>query len=87
MVMKVSSGLAAARFVEIRPSVQPDRLVFIYLRGTAGVALELRCRGGSRATIFGAQPNKRLKLAAPSCCGSLLFVNTSRSRRSLGAPR
>jgi hypothetical protein len=31
-------------------------------------------------------PNKRLKLAAPSCYG-LLFVNTQTWRRSLGAPR
>jgi hypothetical protein len=35
----------------------------------------------------GLRPNKRLKLAAPLFCGSLLFVNTSSSRRSLGAPR
>ena len=34
-----------------------------------------------------ARPNKRLKLAAPSCCGSLLFVNTKTLRRSLGASR
>src|SRR5256885_759478 len=30
------------------------------------------------------QPNKRLKLAAPSCCGSLVFVKSSSRRRSLG---
>jgi hypothetical protein len=34
-----------------------------------------------------ALPNKRLKLAAPSSCGSLLFVNSSSRRRSLGASR
>jgi hypothetical protein len=31
--------------------------------------------------------NKRLKLAAPFFYGSLLFVNASESRRSLGAPK
>lgn len=33
------------------------------------------------------RPNKRLKLAAPTYCGSLLFVNPPIQRRSLGAPR
>ncbi len=32
-------------------------------------------------------PNTRLKLTAPSCCGNLLFVKSSSSRRSLGAFR
>ena len=32
-------------------------------------------------------PNKRLKLAAPSCCGSLPFVKTNALRRSLSAIR
>ena len=32
-------------------------------------------------------PNKRLKLAAPVVCGSILFVNDKARRRSLGAPR
>jgi len=31
--------------------------------------------------------NTRLKLAAPSCCGSVLFVKSSSSRGSLGALR
>src|SRR5213594_653020 len=45
-------------------------------------------RRESRApTGFGQRPNKRLKLAAPSCCGSLLFVNVLIWRRSLGARR
>jgi len=36
---------------------------------------------------LGVLPNKRLKLAAPSCCGSLLFVKINALRRSLGALR
>ena len=32
-------------------------------------------------------PNTRLKLAAPPCCGSLLFVKSYISRRSLSAFR
>jgi len=53
-----------------------------------------RCRGTHasgqgkiRATLIGAQPNMRLKLTAPSCCGGHLFVKSSRSRRSLNAVR
>ena len=34
-----------------------------------------------------ARPDKRLKLPAPSSYGSLLFVNSSSRRRSLGASR
>jgi len=37
--------------------------------------------------LISEQPNKRLKLAAPSCWGSLLFVNIQTRRRSLGASR
>ncbi len=40
----------------------------------------------ARFKSFKALPNKRLKLAAPSWYGSLLFVETSSSRRSLGHP-
>ncbi len=43
--------------------------------------------GETRATIFGAQPNKRLKLSAPVVCGRIPFVNVKARRRSLGAPR
>jgi len=32
-------------------------------------------------------PNMRLKLAAPGVCGSILFVNDTARRRSLGAVR
>ena len=34
-----------------------------------------------------APPNTRLKLAAPFCCGNLLFVKSSSRRRSLSATR
>jgi hypothetical protein len=37
--------------------------------------------------LLNRRPNKRLKLAAPSRYGSLLFVKSSSSRRSLGAFR
>ena len=33
------------------------------------------------------QPNMRLKLAAPSCCGGHRFVTMNASRRSLSAVR
>jgi hypothetical protein len=51
-----------------------------------------RCRAGFARSgfslhVFHQPPNMRLKLAAPSRCGSLLFVKSSSSRRSLGAPR
>ncbi len=51
------------------------------------VLLGLRCRGETRATIIGAQPNKRLKLAAPGL-GRIAFVrqHTSCSFVNSGAP-
>ena len=38
-------------------------------------------------SLVAQRPNKRLKLAAPFFYGSLLFVNSSSRRRSLGAFR
>jgi len=54
-------------------------------------------RGRTRAMIFCAQPNQRLKLTAPRThelrfttgvrCGRIAFVNLLARRRSLGAIR
>jgi len=54
-------------------------------------------QGWTRAMTFGAQPNQRLKLAAPALtacglrpavrCYRIPFVNTSSQRRSLSAIR
>ncbi len=55
-------------------ALEPD--VYITAQGRAMI--------GERADPL---PNMRLKLAAPSCCCSLLFVKTVNRRRSLGAPR
>ena len=49
-----------------RRSSQPVRTAVIIKEAVAR-ALERWRGGGSRATIIGAQPNTRLKLAAPSC--------------------
>ena len=43
--------------------------------------------GWSTFYPLGVQPNMRLKLSAPSCCGGLLFVNMKAARRSLSAIR
>jgi hypothetical protein len=44
-------------------------------------------QGWSQAIIIGAQPNKRLKLAAPGVYGKIPFVIILVRRRSLGAFR
>ena len=59
--------------------------------------LQRRCGQKNLGAAIGAQPNKRLKLAAPSFtghrfrldvrCATLSGVNSFRSRRSLGAVR
>ena len=43
--------------------------------------------GCGASTIRTVPPNKRLKLAAPSCCGGHPFVNVIATRRSLSAIR
>ena len=70
---------------ELRSS-QPVRVAVI-IKEAVGRALEQRRGGGSRATIIGAQPNKRLQLPAPVVWGRIAFVNVKARRRSLGAPR
>ncbi len=45
------------------------------------------CACGHEGLDVGAPPNTRVKLTAPFFCGGLLFVKSSRSRRSLSAIR
>ena len=62
--MAVPSGRAAAALVrsERRSSRPCGALV---LAGNGGAARRARSKGRTRATIIGAQPNKRLKLTPP----------------------
>jgi len=69
-----------------RRSSQPIRPAVIIEEPVAR-ALERRRWGGTRAPIMGAQPNTRLKLAAPVVCGRISFVIIPAWRRSLGAIR
>jgi hypothetical protein len=69
----------------------------VIVRVAAVRAVRDSCDGWIRATLFGAQPNMRVKLAAPALGGSgfrpdgrfarIPFVNTLVWRRSLRAVR
>jgi len=81
----VGAGGGTLMRPELRSS-QPVRVAVI-IKEAVGRALERRRGGGRRATIIGAQPNKRLKLTAPGVYGRIPFVNIPVRRRSLGAIR
>ena len=70
------------------PSFDPSGVVgTVCMPATVACPSTSNAASGSELSLFCAQPNKRLKLAAPSSCGSLPFVNSSSRRRSLGASR
>jgi len=59
----------------------------VCMPATVACPSTLNPASGSELSLFCAQPNKRLKLAAPSFYGSPSLVNSSSRRRSLSAIR
>src|SRR5437899_10761783 len=89
-MQRASEGLVGAGGVTLmRPelrSSQPVRVAVI-IKEAVGRALERRSGGGRRATIIGAQPNKRLKMTAIGVYDRITNVHISLRCHSFGAYR
>jgi len=68
--VKVSWCAGSGCVGEFRAPFDPAHYVTVDHLSGGSAGTRASVQGGTRATIFGAQPNKRLKLAAPVVTGA-----------------